>query len=488
MNNELYLELAQYARLLLQRKRLLVLVVLAFMSAGIATSYLLPKKYEASSTVFIEESVISDLVKGIAITPSMSAKIRVLSLSMLSRETLSSVLRILDKDIKFSSPAALEAYMAQLRERIAIQLDERRGVFFISFTDPDPQFARDLVNTITQVYIESNTASKRDESLDATRFLAEQIESFKKRIDVVEDEINAYKAEHGIELSMDQGMIRLEVSDREKRIESLRLRQKELETQIRLISGGSGGGTLRELENQLAVLLNVYTDSHPKVTRLKAQIEAVKASPGGGVNTDGSGVSRALIRAEMETNAERITKEENEIEEKMVLLRKIPLIRTGLTELQRKKDNEAVIYNQLVSRYGQSEVSKQMEMENKSMSFRIVDAAVLPVKPISPKRLLIIFGSLAAGVGAGAALIFLPYLLGGSVRNISELRSLNLRVLAILPLIPKPEEDRRRRKGDIIFLSVAGLYFSVLVSVCVLEFMDKPYVEKIFEGVRDFWL
>jgi len=488
MNHELYLEFERYVRLLLLRKRLLVLTALAFMSVGVAISYLLPKQYEAKSTVFIEQSVISDLVKGIAITPSMNAKIRVLSLSMLSRETLSTVLRILDKDIKFSSESALEAYMGQLRERISIRLDERRGVFFISFTDPDPRFARDLVNTITQVYIETNTASKRDESLDATRFLAEQIESFKKRIDAVEDEINAYKADHGIELSMDQGMIRLEISDREKRIESLRLRQKELETQLRLISGGAGGGTLRELENQLAVLLNVYTDSHPKVVRLKAQIEAVKASPGGGVAQDGSGVSRALIRAEMETNAERIAKEEKEIEEKMVLLRKIPLIRTGLNELQRKKDNEGVIYNQLVSRYGQSEVSKQMEMENKSMSFRIVDAAVLLAKPISPKRLLIIFGSLVAGIGASVAAIFLPHLLGGSVKNMSELRTFNLRVLAILPLIPKPEEVRRRRKGDIIFLSVAGLYFSVLVSVCVLEFMGKPYVEKIFEGVRDFWM
>lgn len=488
MNHELYLELKRYVGLLLRRKRLLVLMVLAFMSAGIATSYLLPKKYEAKSTVFIEQSVISDLVKGIAITPSMDAKIRVLSLTMLSRETLTKVLRILDKDINFSSEAALETYMDQLRDRISIMLDERRGVFFIYFTDEDPQFARDLVNTITDVYIQTNTVSKREESLDATRFLADQIDSFKKRIDVVEDEINAYKGKHGIELSMDQGMVRLEVSDREKRIESLRLRQKELETQLRLISGGSGGGVLRELQNQLAVLLNVYTDSHPKVTRLKAQIEAVKASPGGGGSPDGSGVSRALIRAEMEANTERIAKEETEIEEKMALLRQIPLIRTGLNELQRKKDNEAVIYNQLVSRYGQSEVSKQMEMENKSISFRIVDAAVLPVKPISPKRLLIIFGSLAAGVGAGVALIFLPYLLGGSIKNISELRSLNLRVLAILPIIPKPEEDRRRRKGDIIFLSVAGLYFSVLVSVCVLEFMDKPYVEKVFEGVRNFWL
>lgn len=487
MNHDLYLELERYVRLLMRRKRLLVLMTLLAMTLGVFISYSLPKKYEAKSTVFIEQSVISDLVKGIAISPSMNAKIRVLSLSMLSRETLSTVLQILDKDIAFTTDAALEGYMNQLRESISIRLDERRGVFFISFIDSDPLFARDLVNTITQVYIESNTASKRDESLDATRFLGEQIESFKKRIDVVEEEINKYKADHGLELAVDQGMIRLEISDKEKRIESLRLRQKELETQLRLIGSGSGGGTLRDLENQLGSLLNVYTENHPKVTRLRAQIEAVKARPGGGVNPDGSGISRALIRAEMESNAERIAKAESEIDEKMQLLRQIPTIRTELNELLRKKENETIIYNQLVTRYGQSEVSKQMEMENKSMTFRIVEPAVLPSTPISPKRVLIMLGSMVAGIGAGAALIILPYLLGGSIRSIAELRVLNHKVLAVLPTIPKPDEERQRKRKDMVFLGVAFLYFSMLVTVAVLEAMGKPYVEATLNQVKDFW-
>jgi len=480
--------LERYVRLLMRRKRLLVLMTLLAMTLGVFISYSLPKKFEAKSTVFIEQSVISDLVKGIAISPSMNAKIKVLSLSMLSRETLSTVLRILDKDVAFTTEAALEGYMNQLRENISIRLDERRGVFFISFTDSNPLYARDLVNTITQVYIESNTASKRDESLDATRFLGEQIESFKKRIDVVEEEINKYKADHGLELAVDQGMIRLEISDKEKRIESLRLRQKELETQLRLMGSGSGGGgTLRELENQLGSLLNVYTENHPKVTRLRAQIEAVKARPGGGASPDGSGISRALIRAEMESNAERIAKTESEIEEKMQLLRQIPTIRTELNELQRKKENETIIYNQLVTRYGQSEVSKQMEMENKSMTFRIVEPAVLPSTPISPKRVLIMFGSMVAGIGIGAALIILPYLLGGSIRSIADLRVLNHKVLAVFPTIPKPEEERQRKRKDMVFLGVAFLYFSMLVTVAVLEAMGKPYVEGVLGQVKAFW-
>lgn len=490
MNHELYLEFERYVRLLLRRKRLLVLVALLAMTLGVVASYVLPKKYEAQSTVFIEQSVISDLVKGIAITPSMEAKIKVLSVSMLSRENLTQVLRILDKDLNLTTDAKREAYLDALRTRITIKLDEKRGIVFLSFVDPDPRFARDLINTMAQVYIESNTASKRDESLDATRFLSEQIDSFKKRIDAVEDEINQYKAEHGLQLAVDETIIRFEIAEAEKKLESIRARRFELETQARLMPAGGGQrDPVTDLQQQLAALLTTYTESHPRVIRLRGEIAAMKASPSRGLAGDGgAGQTRALLSAELEANKGFEETQLRAIEDNRNLLRQIPAIRTGLNELLRKKENETLIYSQLVTRYGQSEVSKQMEMENKSMTFRIVDPAVLPTKHISPKRLLIMFGSLAAGLGAGAALIILPYLMGGAVKGLDELRALNLRVLAVLPAIPKPDEDRQRRKGDLIFLSVAALYFSALMAVVAMEALGKPYMEMVLGQVKDFWM
>jgi polysaccharide chain length determinant protein (PEP-CTERM system associated) len=489
MNQELYLELERYVRLLLRRKRLLVLVTLLVMTLGFSASYLLPKKFEAESTVFIEQSVISDLVKGIAITPSMEAKIKVLAVSMLSRDTLTKVLRILDKDLMLETAADHEAYLEQLRSRINIKLDEKKGVFFISFTDSDPRFARDLVNTLTQVYIETNTASKRDESLEATRFLAEQIESFKKRIDAVDEEINAYKAEYGMQLAVDETMIRFEIAEAENKLEAIRARRFELETQQRLLPSGGKGDALAEMRRQLTALRTNYTESHPKVIRLKAEIEALEANPAPSSPADGqAAMTRGMIKAELEANKLQEQSQLTDIEEKRQLLRELPTIRTGLNELLSKKENESQIYSQLVTRYGQSEVSKQMEMENKAMTFRIVDPAVLPEKFVSPKRPLIMAGSMVAGLGAGAALIILPFLLGGAVKGLDELRALNLRVLAVVPNIPKPAEERARRKGDILFLTGAFVYFSGLMAVAVLEVMGKGQVEQVFEGVKGFLL
>jgi polysaccharide chain length determinant protein (PEP-CTERM system associated) len=489
MNHELYVELQRYARILLSRKRLLVVSALLIATLGFAASYVLPKKFEARSTVFIEQSVISDLVKGIAITPSMDAKIRVLGVSMLSRETLSKVLRILDKDIHLTTDAMRENYLAGLRERIKISLDEKRGVFFITFTDSDPRFARDLVNTLTQVYIESNTASKRDESLEATRFLAEQIETFKKRIDVVEEEINRYKAEHGMQLAVDETVIRYEIADAEKKLEAIRARRFELETKAKLLpTGGGKGSGLAELESQLATLRTTYTENHPKVVRIKGQIAALKASPSRGQAGDaGVSMTRALIEAELDANRGFEERQIAVIEEKQQLLRQIPSIRTELNELLHKKENETLIYNQLVTRYGQSEVSKQMEMENKSMTFRIVDPAVLPEAHVSPNRPMIMGMSMAGGIAFGMALILVPYLLKGAVKSLSDLRPLNQRVFAVIPIIPKPGEELRRKRLDAIFLSLAGVYLAGLLVLGVLEIMGSTYIENLIVTAMNMW-
>jgi polysaccharide chain length determinant protein (PEP-CTERM system associated) len=462
-----------------------VLVTLLIMTLGFAASYLIPKKFEAQSTVFIEQSVISDLVKGIAITPSMEAKIRVLAVSMLSRETLTKVLRILDKDVLFETDADREDYLESLRKRIDIKLDEKRGVFFISFTDDSPRFARDLINTLTQVYIESNTASKRDESLEATRFLADQIESFKKRIDAVDVEINAYKAEHGMQLAVDETMIRFEIAEAEKKLEAIRGRRFELETQQRLLPSVGQGSPLGDLKRQLAALRSTYTENHPKVVRLKGEIEALRANPAPAPASVGqAAVTRGMIKAELEANKLQEESQLKAIEDKRQLLRELPAIRAGLNDLLGKKENESQIYNQLVTRYGQSEVSKQMEMENKAMTFRIVDPAVLPERHTSPNRPLIMAGSLVAGLGAGMAIIILPYLMGGAVKNLDELRALNQRVLAVIPVIPKPTEERARKRGDVVFLVGAFAYFSVLLVVAVMEIIGKAQIEQLFEGVK----
>ncbi|EPR37247.1 polysaccharide chain length determinant protein, PEP-CTERM locus subfamily [Desulfovibrio sp. X2] len=467
-----------YLRLVALRKRLFVTVALAVMTLAVVVSYSLPKVYEARSTVFIEQSVINDLVRGIAVTPSMEAKIKVLSVSMLSRTMLLKVLRLLDKDVAFQNDADREDYIKDLRSRIGITLDEKRGVFFISFRDQDPAYARDLVNTLTQAYIEQSTSSKREESLEATKFLGEQIKTFKRRIDEAQANIDKYKADHMQLLSVDEGLLRHEIDQAENELDSIRLQQMKLEAQVNIAQGRSPKQQrLAQMQNQLSAMLSTYTEDHPSVIRLRNEIAAYKKSGGGGGG--GGGDDLPLLRVQIEANKQLEAKQQAIIDKDREMLHEIPQTRTELNDLLSKKENESVIYNQLVSRYGQSEVSKQMEIENKAATFRILDPAITPKIPVSPKRLQIILGGVGGGLALAFGLLVLLDKLKGSVNATDELKRLKIKVLAIIPAMPKPEEEARQRRADRRFLVAAGAYFSVVVGIAVMEALHVPLMEKV---------
>jgi hypothetical protein len=150
-------------------------------------------------------------------------------------------------------------------------------------------------------------------------------------------------------------------------------------------------------------------------------------------------MSKAMVMAELESSKRQEKSQLREIKEKTELLRQLPVIRSGLNELQSKKDNESQIYNQLVTLYGQSEVSKQMEIENKHdiPHHRPGRAAE---DSVSPNRPLIMLASLLAAWGRARpdrrALHD-----GRRVRSVADLRVFNQRVLAILPMIPKPARN-----------------------------------------------
>src|SRR3974390_826405 len=108
-------------QLLVRRKKLFVVVALLIMTAGIVMSFVLPRKYEAKSTVFIEKNVISELVKGITVTPSMEDTIKVLTYAITSRTLLSKTADSLDMNVTSKNNIDSEELVKRLQKDIDVQ-------------------------------------------------------------------------------------------------------------------------------------------------------------------------------------------------------------------------------------------------------------------------------------------------------------------------------------------------------------------------------
>jgi hypothetical protein len=170
---------------------------------------------------------------------------------------------------------------------------------------------------------------------------------------------------------------------------------------------------------------------------------------------------------------------EEEIASNKALLDEVPRAQAQLQELMRKEKNEVIIYEKLVSRYGQSEVSKEMELQDKAVSFRVLDPAVVPTIPSSPNRPMIMLAGLAAGVGIAFALIFLLDFIDPSIKNVDDLREFGIPVLAVIPKLKNVEEERRvsRRNLRIFLIGAVGLL--IFLAFFGMEFLKLGIVDKL---------
>ncbi len=479
---------SKYLLLIVKRKRLFATVALVIMTGAVILSYLLPKKYEAGSTLFIEKNVISELVKGIAVTPSMDEAVKGLTTDMTSRTLILKVVDDLDLNLGKQGDKGLEGRIRNIQQNITIR---QRGneIFTISYVDADPRIARDFVNTLVRRYIEQNISSKREESYDAIKFLGEQMNTFRDKLDKTEDELNRYKLEKGAVIAIDEGKLFEEINQAQQKLYDIQLRRRHLEG-LRTVTRKAGDPLQTKmvaLQKQLEELRITYTDSYPEVIRVKGEIDTLREQMKGRKHQEEVMIDpQELDKVEAEIQALKMSEEglKRHIASNQALLRNIPTAKAGLEKLEVEKKNRRDIYDQLMARHGQSEVSKQMEVQDKTTTFRIVDPAILPIRPISPNRLrIMLMGILAGLAGAMGLLVLLDYF-DDSVKSVEALKEIGLPVLAVIPKIRSADVETRERASALRVYVTAGAYFVFLLVIMVLEVAGKSPVDQFIGKIQ----
>ncbi|KAB0666512.1 chain-length determining protein [Oryzomonas japonica] len=479
------LDFKKYRQLLIRRKELFVTLALLIMTVVTIVSFALPKIYEAKSTVFIEKNVISELVKGLTVSPSMEDTIRVLTYAITSRTLLAKTADSVDMNLTPNSNTGTEELVKKLQKNIVVQVKDK-DLFIISYKDRNPRLAQDVVNTLVRLYIEENTSSKRGESYDATKFLSEQISAFKTKLDKAQDEVNAYKRAKGTAISIDEGKLFQDINASQQKLIDLEMRRRQLEgmRQVTKTTSDPLRSKLSALQKQLHELQAQYTDSYPGVLTVKAEIESIKEqmkASGGGQAFD----SNELAKVDSEIAAIKISEDglRRNIASNQALLRNIPSAKAELDKLELERNNQKNIYDQLFARHGQSEVSKQMEVQDKSTTFRIVDPAVLPATPISPNRLAIMLFGIVGGLAGSFGILLLLEQMDASVKDASFVKEFGVPILAVIPHILNPREAAIQHKRATRLFTIAGVYFLFLLCFPAMELLGLNYVDKMITYV-----
>jgi succinoglycan biosynthesis transport protein ExoP len=439
------LELKRYINLIRKRRLLFASVAAAIIIGAFIISHIIPPLYEAKTLVSIEKNFLNDISKGLAVSPSVDSKVSALSTILGSRTLIYKVISDLDLDVTKKSDAEIEKLIKKIQDRMEVKIEFNRAsrndvdYFIVSFKDGNPKIARDYVNTLIGRYIEESLKYKREESTGANSFLLEQINFFKEKVGKLDAEI---------------------VKLRAKEAQAELMRKKEEEAELmknnRIIAGDERLIELKKLQRRLDYLVVHYTDTFPEVVKTKADIEAlkekIKAHPYKPPIDDGA------VKQSTETTKATLTLDSD--------------VKTRLAELERERETNQRIYDELASAYGISQVSTQAEIQDRVGRFRIVDPAILPFKPVSPDRLKILLIGIFAGLAGAFGLIMFLDSFNKSVKNVDSLKKFGLPVI-IVPHVPNPDELKKTKRSNIFFYGFSSLFVCLLIAVLVREVLEK---------------
>jgi polysaccharide chain length determinant protein (PEP-CTERM system associated) len=485
-------------------------------------SFFLPKEYEAKSSLFLEGSVIRNLVRGIATTPSSGDRLKMLKYRMLNREIISDVLRDLDLDVKVKNDKEYEKMVTSFQNRTMV--NSRRGLFLISIRDKEPEVARDYINTLVRRYIEANTSLKREDAYGATRFLTEQVQIFKKKVDDAQEAIIKFRQEKGLYLIVDENALFKEINNYNSELEQLRILKNELvarrnKIQMQLhgnepvtvgLEGGDKPSNNRKeqmivaLEERIKQLLITYTEHYPEIIKLRGTIESIKEQDVDpqdtsfayleemgipGMNTDDVVYQDLKMKLfQNEANFEALEAKEKRlltmISKRKQELKHVPEEKRTLAALIKEKNNHKNIYETLLTRLGKTELSKQMEIEDKTTTFRIIDPAILPAKHVSPNRVKIILFGIIIGMFGAFGVVFMRETFDSTIKETRILKNLGYDVLAVIPKIFIEAEQKKKLKKEKFVYAAASGYFLIICASLIHEIAGLTYIETMITQLK----
>jgi polysaccharide chain length determinant protein (PEP-CTERM system associated) len=478
--------------------------------AGWAYVWKMPESYVASAKIYVDtNTVLRPLLRGLAITPDINQRVRMMSSMLFSRPNLEKLARMTDLDLQATTEQEQEKLVDNLRQ--SISLSGQRGnksLYNISVAHPDRDTSRRITQSLITVFIESSLNEKRDDSTGAQDFLDEQIADYERRLIEAEGRLARFKQQNVDVLPSKWGAdyyTRLEKLREQLQSSRLALDEavKRRDALKRQVQGGGdteglvAAGVLtptdariQQLRLRQDNLLARYTEKHPEVRQIQGLIaelekrkeEELAAVAAGGAAPSGASplladmqalLSEAEARvAELNVRVDEYERREKELASKV---NQIPEVEAQLKQLDRDYGVIKKQHTELLERRESARLSQGVEDTASDVTFRVVDPPFVPREPSDPNKLLLNTMVLVLAVGAGAAAALLLSILNPIV--------VDARMLAAatgLPLLGVVtwNKDRRQKRKDFFRLAVFSSVSAFLVIAFVAVLVAPTLLEK----------
>ncbi len=340
-----------------------------------------------------------------------------------------------------------------LLKNVTISPIRQSRLVYVSFTSPDPNLSQRVTNSWTDNFIESNLARRFDATSYARTFLEQRLEQLRKRLEESERALVGYAASQRIIniASSDTATPGAPRQERSLVAEDLEALNKALAEatadRIRAQSrnAGQGASSTEALTNQaLSTMRQKRAEISADYARMMAQFEPEYPAA-------------VALRSQVAQLDRSIVQEEGRIRQNLsggyaeaagrerALQGKVQELKSNLLDLRRRSiqynifqrdvDTNRQLYDGLLQRYKEIGVAGGVGTNNVS----IVDPAIVPDKPSSPRLLLNLILALIAGILASGAVALALEQIDEAIKDPSDFGQAT--GLALLGAIPKTDTD-----------------------------------------------
>lgn len=243
---------------------------------------------------------------------------------------------------------------------------------------------------------------------------------------------------------------------------------------------------LQDARARLADMQQRYAPDHPDVIRVQQQIDsltqAMRAAPTRPPGTEAKPDNPAYIqiKAQKESTAaqtESLLQKRESLETKIADLQgriaSAPIVQRDFDALARELDNDQLKYREVRQKQMEAKLSENLEDEQKGERFTLIDPPLIPEKPASPNRWLLLSVGAILALALSLGVVVLLESRDSSIRNRRDLESLlQVPPLAVLPYFETREERARTRRAR--RLALAGAFGTVLLVLVLTHLLYRP--------------
>lgn len=407
------IELGVILAILSARRWLIVVistVIFAIVTAFVAQ---LPSMYRAETTLMIKSVLAANPLQ--SLIPGMGG----------GNEELDTQIKLLTstqfaQDVVQGLPVDLELGVPDDRRRddvaallggLTVQAVPKTTLLQISFSHNNPYIAAEIVNQVANHFMNYQSGLMQQHNHQASDWIKQRVDDVKAKLNESETKLQQFRQERNIiDISSDIELTKQEIT---QLFGERRLLQKQSDELAVLLSKIQQAGqdyaalitipevasvpVIASLQQQLSMLqadfaqLRLsYLEKHPRYIAANRKIEVASQQLNSEVNKLAANLKvrqRDLLRTLQETNANA----------EAATTRLEQLVAVGQTHKKLEAEIQANLHlvTTLSDKMKETELMKDI---NKTSSVFVVDPAVVPVKPVGPKRLLLSVAALVLGL------------------------------------------------------------------------------------------